>query len=219
MADIFDEIEEDLRRDKMTMLWNRYGNIVIGVAILIIVVVAGNQGYDYWRDSKTQAAGDAFFNAVTADNSFDELMSITPQLPEGYKMLAKFRMAALQAKKQNEIDAELSYLSLSREAGNDSFYQDTALLLSVMNAPTTANKSELIDRISTLSAFAGPLQGLALEISAGLHLELGNPEKAVSLLTQASKLTDISPSLRQRISQFLLILQSNYHDVLPTKSE
>ena len=219
MADIFDEIEEDLRRDRMTMLWRRYGNIVIGVAILIIVVVAGNQGYDYWKDSKNQAAGDAFFNAVTADNSFDELMSITPQLPEGYEMLAKFRMAALQAQNQNEIDAEQFYLSLSREAGNDPFYQDTALLLSVMNAPATANKSELIERISDLSAFVGPLQGLALEISAGLHLELGNPEKALSLLTKASKLTDISPSLRQRISQFLLILQSNYHDVLPTKSE
>ena len=90
MADIFDEIEEDLRRDRMTLLWQRYGNLILGFAILIIIGVAGNQGYDYWRESRAQAAGDAFFEAVIANDSLEALISVSPELPDGYKMLAKF---------------------------------------------------------------------------------------------------------------------------------
>lgn len=219
MADIFDEIEEDLRRDRMSLLWQRYGNYVIAFAIFIIVVVAGYQGYNYWKDSRAKAAGDAFFQAVTADEALEALNVISSDLPAGYEMLSKFRIAALQAKKGNRIAAEQSYLSLSRDANIGTFYQETALLLSVMNAPETKNNSELIDRISSLSEFSGPLQGLALETSAGLYLGLNNPEKAISLLLQASQLTDLSPSLRQRISQSLSILQSNYNHKTSIKSE
>ena len=219
MADIFDEIEEDLRRDRMSLLWQRYGNYVIAFAIFIIVVVAGYQGYNYWKDSRAKAAGDAFFQAVTADEALEALNVISSDLPAGYEMLSKFRIAALQAKKGNRIAAEQSYLSLSRDANIGTFYQETALLLSVMNAPETKNKNELIDSISSLSEFSGPLQGLALETSAGLYLGLNNPEKAISLLLQASQLTDLSPSLRQRISQSLSILQSNYNHKTSIKSE
>ena len=219
MADIFDEIEEDLRRDRMSLLWQRYGNYVIAFAIFIIVVVAGYQGYNYWKDSRAKAAGDAFFQAVTADEALEALNVISSDLPAGYEMLSKFRIAALQAKKGNRIAAEQSYLSLSRDANIGTFYQETALLLSVMNAPENKNNSELIDRISSLSEFSGPLQGLALETSAGLYLGLNNPEKAISLLLQASQLTDLSPSLRQRISQSLSILQSNYNHKTSIKSE
>ena len=213
MADIFDEIEEDLRRDRLTLLWHRYGNYIVGLAVLIIVGVAGNQGFDYWKDSRAQAAGNAFFDAVIADDPLDALKSISSELPEGYKMLAKFRMAALQAKNGNEKEAEQSFLLLSRDASIETFYKETALLLSVMNVPETENKSELINRISSLSQFSGPLQGLALETTAGLYLELNEPEKAISSLAQALELTDISPSLRQRISRLLSILQSNYSNL------
>ncbi len=219
MADIFDEIEEDLRRDRITLLWKRYGNYIVGVAVLIIVVVAGNQGFDYWKESKSQAAGDAFFDAVTANESLDALTSIVADLPEGYEMLAKFRIAALQAEMGNATAAEQSFLSLSRDDSIETFYKETALLLSVMNASETRNKSELIDRISSLSQFSGPLQGLALETTAGLYLELDNPGKALSSLVLASDLTDISPSLRQRISRSLSILQSNYGNVSSIQSE
>ena len=216
MADIFDEIEEDLRRDRMTLLWQRYGNFILGFAILIVIGVAGNQGYDYWRESRAQAAGDAFFEAVIANEPLDALNSISTELPDGYKMLAKFRMAALQADNKDKTNAEQSYLALSRDVAIDPFYRETALLLSVMNAPEAVNKNELIERISGLTEFAGPLQGLALETTAGLYLKLDNPKKAISTLSRASELADISPSLRQRMSQSLLILKSNYGDLSST---
>ena len=57
-----------------------------------------------------------------------------------------------------------------------------------MNAPETANKEELINRISSLSQFAGPLQGLALETSSGLYLELNQPVKRYLFLNEPRNL-------------------------------
>ena len=219
MADIFDEIEEDLRRDRMALLWQRYGNYILGFAILIIVGVAGNQGYDYWKNSRAQSAGDMFFEAVIAENSLDAMSAVSKELPKGYEMLSRFRMAALFSEEGKQAEAEKSYLLLSEDPSIDSFYKQIALLLSVMNAPETANKEELINRISSLSEFAGPLQGLALETSSGLYLELNQPGKALSSLKRASELTDIPPDLRQRISQSLLILDFKYDDTSTSKSE
>ena len=212
MADIFDEIEEDLRRDRMKELWQRYGNYILGLAVLIIIGVAGNQGYNYWTENKSQISGNNFFEAVTAENSLDALSDIASDLPEGYAMLARFRMAALYAEDGNSANAEQSYIKLSEDASIDTFYRDIALLLSVMNAPNSADKNALIDRISKISGFAGPLQGLALETTAGLYLELNDTDKAISSLTQASKLSDIPSSLRQRISQSLSIISEKYTD-------
>ena len=212
MADIFDEIEEDLRRDRMKLLWQRYGNYIIGLAVLIIIVVAGNQGYDYWKKSESQAAGDAFFEAVGADESLDALTTLVPDLPVGYEMLARFRIAALQAEDGDNFTAEQSFLALSEDNSIDIFYREVALLLSVMNAPSSVDKNILIGRLSSLSAFPGSLQGLALETSAGLYLELNERDKAISTLTEASKLPDIPSSLRQRISQSLSIISEKYTD-------
>ena len=212
MADIFDEIEEDLRRDRMKLLWQRYGNYIIGLAVLIIIVVAGNQGYDYWKNSESQSAGDAFFEAVGADESLDALTTLVPNLPVGYEMLARFRIAALHAEDGDNFAAEQSFLALSEDNSIDIFYREVALLLSVMNAPSSVDKNILIGRLSSLSAFPGSLQGLALETSAGLYLELNERDKAISTLTEASKLPDIPSSLRQRISQSLSIISEKYTD-------
>ena len=45
MADIFDEIDEDLKRDQMQLLWARYGRIVIAAVAAIVLLVALRQGY------------------------------------------------------------------------------------------------------------------------------------------------------------------------------
>ena len=36
MADIFDEIDEDLKRDQIQILWARYGKIVMAVVAAIV---------------------------------------------------------------------------------------------------------------------------------------------------------------------------------------
>ena len=41
MSDIFREIDEELRRDNFAKLWERYGQYLIGLAVLIVLITAG----------------------------------------------------------------------------------------------------------------------------------------------------------------------------------
>ena len=45
MADIFREIDEEVRRDKAAELWKKYGWVVTSLAVLAVLAVAG---WQYW---------------------------------------------------------------------------------------------------------------------------------------------------------------------------
>ena len=59
MADIFHEVDEEVRREQLKKLWDRYSIHLIAVAILIVAGVSGWRGYEYWEAKKAATAGAA----------------------------------------------------------------------------------------------------------------------------------------------------------------
>ena len=43
MANIFNEVDEDIRKERFQSLWNKYGKYLVGFIILIIVVFSLSQ--------------------------------------------------------------------------------------------------------------------------------------------------------------------------------
>ena len=46
MADIFQEVDEEVRREQLKKLWERYGNLIIAACVLVVVGVGAWRGYD-----------------------------------------------------------------------------------------------------------------------------------------------------------------------------
>jgi len=44
VADIFQEVDEEVRREQLQKLWQRYGHFAIAGCILIVVAVGGWRG-------------------------------------------------------------------------------------------------------------------------------------------------------------------------------
>ena len=59
MADIFNEIDEELRQEKIHKLWDRYGVLVLVAAVVVVVAVAGWRGWDHWRGEQAKLQGNA----------------------------------------------------------------------------------------------------------------------------------------------------------------
>ena len=97
---------------------------------------------------------------------------------------------------------------LATDKSIDAFYQQAALLLSVMNAADGANAAELQARLLPLTGAAGGWQGLALEHSAALDLQAGNTAAAKAKLEQVLGLSEIPSDLRQRVARMVNILES-----------
>ena len=209
MADIFDEINEELRQDRMTALWQRYGKYVIAFVVAVVAGVSLTQGYGYYTQQRDARSADVFFNAILSDDVAKTLEAGTEQLSGGYALLAEFRLAAALAEKAQAAEAEQHYLSIAARDDIQQIYRDIALLLSVMQASETTQVSALQTRLDPLISSTSPLKGLALEQAAALDVRRGNRAAAIEKLNELVALTDIPASLRQRASQILTVLDNS----------
>ena len=60
MADIFQEVEEEIRRERLKQLWDRYGLYIVIAAVLIVGAVAGWRGWQWYETKQAAEAGAAF---------------------------------------------------------------------------------------------------------------------------------------------------------------
>ena len=60
MADIFQEVDEEVRREQLKKLWERYGNYVVAPPFCWSLAVAAWRGYQWWEAKKAAEAGAAF---------------------------------------------------------------------------------------------------------------------------------------------------------------
>ena len=131
MSDIFREVDEEVRREQLKKLWDRYSILIIAVAILIVAGVGGWRGYEWWETKKAATAGAAFEAAAQlaeqgkhqeAEAAFAKIAADgTPS----YRMLAKLREAAELALRDPKA-AIASYKTLAANANLGQVQQDFA---------------------------------------------------------------------------------------------
>jgi hypothetical protein len=106
VSDIFQEVDEEVRREQLKKLWERYGNYLVALCILIVAGVAAWRAYDWWENKQAVQSGAAFEQAVTlaeagkhqeAEAAFAKLAS---DGTAGYRSLARLREAVQLAPRE-----------------------------------------------------------------------------------------------------------------------
>ena len=171
MADIFQEVDEEVRREQLKKLWDRYGNLLIAGCILIVAAVAGWRGYDYWQKKKAGESGAAFEAAVSlADsgkNSEAEaaFAKLATEGSPGYRALARLREAAELARSDSKA-AVKTYDDIAADKSNGQVIQDLAGIRAGYLLVDTAPYSELRTRLEPLTASGRPFRHSARETLA-----------------------------------------------------
>ena len=153
MSELFDEVDEDVRRDQLKQLWDRYSIYIVAGALLIVAAVAGWRGYEYLQMQKAVETGKAFDAAVEladqnkhaeAEAAFSKLVATAPS---GYRMLARLREAA-EAGSRDPQAAVKMYDDISADRSIGAVEQDLAkiraagLLLETATYPTMLERLE-----------------------------------------------------------------------------
>src|SRR3954463_12853583 len=118
------EVDEELRRDRVRKLWRQTAPFVIGGAVLIVLVVAGYEGWTWWQKSQSAKSSDQFYAAATVADGTDlaaaktALDAVIAQGSGGYPMLAQFREAALLSQQGKTAEAVAAYDSLGNSLNN-----------------------------------------------------------------------------------------------------
>jgi hypothetical protein len=157
VSDIFQEVDEDVRREQLKKLWERYGIFVIAACVLLVVAVGGWRAYEWNEGKKAAQAGAAFQAAVNlaaegknkeAEEAFAKLTTTgTPS----YRVLAKLREAAEVARRDPKAAVAI-YDQLTADSSLGRELQDLAALRAGTILVDTAPYSELMQRLEPLTA-------------------------------------------------------------------
>ena len=113
MSEIFNEIDQDLRREQLKKLWDRYSIVLIAGAILIVAAVGGWRGYMYLEAKKAAEAGSAFEAAISLSEQGKSaeaeaaFAKIAVDGSKGYRGLARLRAAAEAATRDPQAAGKL----------------------------------------------------------------------------------------------------------------
>jgi hypothetical protein len=156
VADIFNEVDEELQRERLQRLWERYQLPIVALAILVVAAVAGWRGYDYYIAQKAAAAGADFERAATlseegkhaeAQAAFDKVVA---EAPKGYAMLARFR-AASELAQVKPADAVKAYDALAADSSLDPAWRDLATLRAGMLLVDSAPFAEVEKHLKAIA--------------------------------------------------------------------
>ena len=165
---IFREVDEELRSDRMRKLWRSYGPYVIGAAVAVVLVVAANEGWAWWQNSNAARSSDQFYAALDLADGGDvaaaqtALSEVIASASGGYPTLARFKQAGLLAREGKSAEALAAYDALASTEANPRL-RELALVLAANLLVDSGTLADVNDRVSTLQTPDNPLRNAVRE--------------------------------------------------------
>lgn len=172
---LFREVDEEVRQEQFKKLWARYGNLVIGLCLVVIVGVGGYEGWRYWQNKQSEAAGDAFFaaaEAARAGKADEALKQFEDISHSGFAQLAKMREAAALAGQGKAEEAVKVYDAVAADATADQTLKDLAQLRAAALLADTASFADVEARLKAFDVEGNPWRHVARELLASVQWRL-----------------------------------------------
>jgi hypothetical protein len=212
VADIFQEVDEEVRRENMQRLWRRYGGYAGAVAIVILLATSGYIGWQKYSEHRATQRAQAFFDAIAlmadpdpakAKAAFVDLA----QGSDGIAALSRFRAAALQITAKDETGAVATYDAIAADSSVPAPFREAAALLAAMHLVDTADQAEIKRRLESKTAAPNPWRFTALELLALSAERAGDIEQARKIYTQLADDLETPSGLRGRAAEMLTALK------------
>ena len=211
MDDIFKEVDEELREERLTKIWKRIGPYVIGILSGTIIITSAVIGYREYDETQRQNWGVQFAEAMNLSEegnwqeSLDLFDTLTEKTNLGYKTLSLFQAASLYARNGNKEKALEIYQSLENEALDENF-RDLATLMLIYLQFDNADPEILEKRIEKLASKGNPWYYNAVELKGFLFAKQKNKEKQIEIFNILSKDNKAPEGVRTRANDMLAIL-------------
>lgn len=216
MPDIFDEVEEDLRAERARKLAQRWGGVALGVALLALGATGGWQAWTWHQSRQAATAAETYLTLHRATEregadlagAGSGFASLGRDAPEGYRILARLRAAALKAETGDLPGALALWNEVAADQAADVIYRDLATLLAVTHALDSGDPAQLTARLAPLVAEGNPWRASAREAQALLAIRRGAPDEARRILEALVSDTAAPSGVRERAQRVAAGLRS-----------
>jgi hypothetical protein len=204
VSDIFDEVDEEVRREQFKKLWERYGTLFIALAFLIVAGVAGWRSYQYWQDKKAAETGAKFTAAalLAEQGKHDEAEKVFARVAAegtaGYRVLARLREAAELAARDPKA-AVAAYDDIAASSATGQPLKDFAAVRAGMLLLDSAPLAEITRRLEPITAADAPFRHSARELLAFASWKAGDTTAMRKWTTLIRGDQETPSALRQRV--------------------
>ena len=214
MTDVFREIDEEVRRDKLANIWSKYNVLIMGAALLLVLSVAGWRFYEFRSLKSAEAAGAVLDGAVRdlrdpdkAGDGEKALADLSKADAAGYRIIARFRLIAEQAK-SDPAAAALAYDAISADASLDENFRSLGTVRAAMLRVDSLPYAEFGKTIEPLVTPSGPWRHTARELLGVSALKAGEMVAAGRWFDQLVTDPATPVALKQRGDLYLALVRA-----------
>ncbi len=211
-GDIFREIDEEIKRENFAKLWNKYGYLILGSALAIVLSVAGYKYWVYDQKEQAQTFGTRYMDALELASTGQKdlaqlsLSQIAEEGPRGYAMLSQMRDAALKASSGKLEAAASEYDKLAKNNTVDPVLQDFSRIQAAMLRVDKADEAEMKTRLGKLADGTSSWRHSARELLGLSAYRAGNMASAETYYSQVLSDRAVPAGIRQRAEMMLSLI-------------
>jgi hypothetical protein len=211
VSELFDEVDEEVRRDQLKKLWDQYSIYIIALALLIIAGVGGWRGYQYLEAKKAAEAGAAFDKAAElsdankhaeAEAAFADLAA---KAPWGYRILARLRTAAEVANRDKSAAAKM-FDDIAADTSVGAPERDLARIRAAQLLLETTTYPNMLQRLEPATATDATFRHTARELLALSAWRANDTAATRQWLDLIANDGESPPSLRSRAEALQALL-------------
>jgi hypothetical protein len=213
MADIFREVDEEVRRDKAAQVWEKYQNLIIGAALLVILATGAWKAWEYVRIGQAQTAAAQYESAIDLHRqakfaeSEKALAEMVAKAPAGYQQIGKLR-GAIETSMRDQAEGVKAFDALAGDQSLDPLFRDVARLRAAILRIDAADAAETARRLEPMAEAGQPFRATARELLGVKALETGDFDRAAKYLDMIVVDSAAPPSIRQRAELLLGLVRA-----------
>ena len=210
---IFREVDEELRSDRMRALWRRFAPVVIGAAVGVVAIVALNEGWTWYHANNASQSSDELYASFALIDGGDlagaqtQLDTLIADGSGSYPLLAQFRKAGVLAKEGNVAGAVAAYDTLSNTLSNTRL-RELALVLGGTLMVDAGTLADVESRVGSIAAEGSPLRNAAREALGLAQYKAGDFAAAKASFEAVINDPMVQSTVRNRMGYYLAQLLS-----------
>lgn len=212
MVDVFGEVDEQMRSDRLRTFLQRAWPVFVGALVLCLLVVVGVWGFDKYRAAQSAKMSQSYSDAVESQGKGDQAKAFDQfgAVANGsgpYVALALMQQAGIRLD-QNKPAEAAALFDKAAASTKIAVIADAASLKAAYALLDTAPVTQMVDRLTPLTKPERPYHAQAREALAMARLAAGQTKDARTELTALGLLSDTPDSLRQRTQAIIALIDA-----------
>jgi hypothetical protein len=220
VVDIFEEVDEQLRSDRLAVLARRYLPWIGGLLVLALAIALAVWGYTSYQAKNTEAASQAYADGLDKlgqgdfDAAYARFGDAAAKRTPGYQALALIQQAGVRMD-QKRVPEAVVLFDKAAQATSDPVIADSARLKSAFALLDTAPYDQVEARLKPLTDAKRPFHALAREALGMAKLNAGRPKEALSDFQTLILMEDAPQDVRERAQAAVTLIKAGTAAGLP----